>query len=241
MAAIDERAAAILLVLAPIDQARDRTGGWPAFIGGVARYANAAGVPVLVDAASELPPRGLIRQLLELGVAGVIVSGGKAIRGPQSTGLLLGRPDLIEAAALNNNPLPAIGRPMKVGKEEICGLVAAVERFFAMDEAAQLAGWRRSAELIARAARDAGGAKGVRAEVIAEHPDYGRPPMVAKAVLRFAGGAAEADRLATQLAGGEPSIQPLRQRDCLIFNPMTVEPGEPEIVADRVLAALSGS
>src|SRR5919202_1560222 len=76
--ALSERTAAILLVLAPIDQARERLGPWPSFVGSVARFANAAGVPVLIDAASELPPRALIRQLLDLGVAGVIVSGGKA-------------------------------------------------------------------------------------------------------------------------------------------------------------------
>ena len=113
---------------------------------------------MLVDAASELPPRDLIRRLLDLGVAGVIVSGGKAIRGPQSTGILAGTPDLIAAAHLNNNPLSAIGRPMKVGKEELCGLVAAVERFFALDEREQLAGWerRRHAHRRRRPRRDQG-------------------------------------------------------------------------------------
>jgi seryl-tRNA(Sec) selenium transferase len=247
--AMGPRTAGVLLVLAPIDQARDKIGGWEAFVGGVARYANAAGVPVLVDAASELPPRGLIRQLLDLGAAAAIVSGGKAIRGPQSTGILAGRPDLVEAAALNNNPLSAIGRPMKVGKEEICGLVAAVERFFAMDEAAQLAEWHAQAQRIAETANAAGGqgsraatgprrGTGVRAEVIAGHPDYGRPPLVPKAVVRFDGGAAAADALAAQLAEGEPSIQGLRQRDHLILNPMTLGPGEAEIVARRLRAAL---
>ena len=68
--------------------------------------------------------------------------GGKATRGPQSTGILAGRPDLVAAAAANNAPEQRIGRPLKVGKEELCGLVAAVERFWALDEAAQLAEWR---------------------------------------------------------------------------------------------------
>jgi L-seryl-tRNA(Ser) seleniumtransferase len=180
----------------------------------------------------------LIRQLLDLGAAAAIVSGGKAIRGPQSTGVLAGRPDLVEAAALNNNPLSAIGRPMKVGKEEICGLVAAVERFFALDEAAQLAEWHAQAQLIADAAAAAADRAGVRAEVMAGHPDYGRPPLVPKAVIRFDGGAAAADALAARLRDGAPSIQGLRQRDHLILNPMTLEPGEAEIVARRLRAAL---
>jgi L-seryl-tRNA(Ser) seleniumtransferase len=234
-AALSERTAAILLVLAPIDQARDRLGPWASFVGSVARYANEAGVPVLVDAASEVPPRALIRQLLDLGVAAAIVSGGKAIRGPQSTGILAGRPDLIAAAALNNNPLSGIGRPMKVGKEEIAGLVVAVERFFALDEQAQLDEWRAWCEQIARAAH---GRAGVRAEVIEQHPDYGRPPLAPKAVLRFDGAAAAAGALDGRLRTGTPAIQPLRHADSLIFNPMSLLPGEADVIAKRLQAEL---
>ncbi|HET7768293.1 MAG TPA: hypothetical protein VFN74_05915 [Chloroflexota bacterium] len=234
--ALDARTAGILLVLASLDQAREHIPDWREFIEQVCTYADEENVPVLVDAASELPPRGLIPELLDLGVAGVIVSGGKAIRGPQSTGLLLGWPELIEAATLNGNPNSAIGRPMKVGKEEICGLVAAVERFFGMDELVQLAEWRGRAVAIETAVR-AAGAAGVSAEVIEGHPDYGRPPMVPKTVVRFARGGAAADALYKDLAegaGGGPKINALRQRDDLIFNPMSLEPGEAETIAERV-------
>lgn len=234
--ALDDRVAAVLLVLGPIDQARDRLGSWPDFVGGVTRAAAHRGVPVLVDAASELPPRSLVRQLLDLGVSGVIVSGGKAIRGPQSTGLLLGQPGLIGAAALNNNPLSAIGRPMKVGKEELCGLVVAVERFFGLDETAQLASWQGAAGEIA-AAVPAG--RGVRADVVAGDPGFGRPPLVPKAVLHFVGDAARAAAVADRLTAGDPAIHPLRQGEYLIFNPMTLEAGEPEIVAHRLRSALA--
>ena len=234
-AALSERTAAILLVLAPIDQARDRLGPWSSFVGSVAQFAREAGVPMLVDAASELPPRALIRRLLDLGAAGVIVSGGKAIRGPQASGILAGRPDLVAAAALNNNPLPAIGRPMKVGKEEIAGLVVAVERFFALDEQAQLDEWRAWCEQIARAAH---GRAGVRAEVIEQHPDYGRPPLAPKAVLRFDGAAAAAGALDGRLRTGTPAIQPLRHADSLIFNPMSLLPGEADVIAKRLQAEL---
>jgi L-seryl-tRNA(Ser) seleniumtransferase len=237
--AIGDRTAGVLLVLAPIDISLGRGPGnallWPDRIGEVATAANAAGVPVLVDAASELPPRDLIRRLLDLGAAGVIVSGGKAIRGPQASGVLAGRADLIAAAHLNNNPLAAIGRPMKVGKEEICGLVAAVERFFAMDEAAQLAAWDAAARTIAGAV-PAG--SGVGVQVIADHPGYGRPPLVPKAVLTPDGGAAAVEALAEKLMAGDPAISPLRQGEHLIFNPMTLMPGEEQTIADRLGAAL---
>ena len=63
-----------------LDERRGLTGGWEPFVGGVSRYANEAGVAVLVDAAAELPPRELVRRLLDLGVTGVMVSGGKAVR-----------------------------------------------------------------------------------------------------------------------------------------------------------------
>ena len=77
-------------------------------------------------------------------------SGGKGLRGPQCTGLLLGRKDLIEAAKKNNSPNSnTIGRGMKVAKEEIVGLVAAVDWFLKQDDAAMEAEYRRRAELIA--------------------------------------------------------------------------------------------
>ena len=81
------------------------------------------GVPVLVDMASNIPPRDNLTRFIEAGADLVVVSGGKAIRGPGSTGILAGRADLIEAARLNANPNDNIGRGMKIGKEEIVGLV----------------------------------------------------------------------------------------------------------------------
>jgi L-seryl-tRNA(Ser) seleniumtransferase len=143
---------------------------------------------------------------------------------------------VIAAADLNNNPLASVGRPMKVGKEELCGLVAAVERFFAMDEGAQLAAWEDACRHIV-ATVPAG--RGVRAEVVADDPDYGRPPLAPKAVLSFDGGAPAAEAFAGDLMAGEPAVQPLRQGERLLFNPMTLEPGEPEAVAGRVRALLS--
>ena len=82
----------------------------------------------------------------------VTFSGGKGLRGPQCTGLLLGRKDLIEAARKNNSPNSnTVGRGMKVAKEEIVGLVAAVDWFLAQDDAAMEADYRQRAERIAGA------------------------------------------------------------------------------------------
>ncbi len=99
-----------------------------------------AGVPVLVDAAAEAPSRP--DPYLSRGADLVAYSGGKILRGPQCAGLLIGRQDLIEAAWWNSAPHHALGRGMKVGKEEIMGLLAAVEAWSARrDRQAEFRQW----------------------------------------------------------------------------------------------------
>lgn len=116
----------------------------------VAEAAHRAGVPVMVDAAAEVPPLINLTRFLAEGADLVAFSGGKAIRGPQVSGFVLGRKDLIEACRLNDCPNMSIGRPMKVGKEEIVGLVKAVELYVQRDHAADMAVWeRRVAHLLA--------------------------------------------------------------------------------------------
>jgi uncharacterized pyridoxal phosphate-dependent enzyme len=104
----------------------------------VARIAHDRGVPVLVDAASMLPPRDNLFRYLREGADLVVFSGGKGIRGPQSTGILAGRRELVRAAALNASPNQAIGRAAKTSKEEIVGLLTALELFLAEDEKAEM-------------------------------------------------------------------------------------------------------
>ncbi|HUV95194.1 MAG TPA: aminotransferase class V-fold PLP-dependent enzyme [Anaerolineae bacterium] len=105
--------------------------------------AHEAGVPVIVDAAAELPPAENLSRFVHEGADLVAFSGGKGIRGPQSSGLILGRKELIEACRLNDNPNMGVGRPMKVGKEEIVGLMKAVEIYLAQDHAVVEAVWER--------------------------------------------------------------------------------------------------
>jgi L-seryl-tRNA(Ser) seleniumtransferase len=109
------------------------------------------GVPVVIDAASELPPEGNLQRYIDIGGDLVIISGGKGIRGPQSTGILAGRADLIEAARLNAAPHGNLGRGMKVGKEEIIGFVVALNRYLALDHELVKEEWtQRSRNLAAR-------------------------------------------------------------------------------------------
>ena len=103
----------------------------------VVEIAHSRGVPVIVDAASYLPPRANLQRFIDEGADLVQFSGGKAVRGPQGTGILAGRADLIEAAYANTSPHQFIGRGMKVAKEEIIGLVEALRVFVDEDEEAE--------------------------------------------------------------------------------------------------------
>ena len=105
----------------------------------VIALAHARGVPVIVDAAAQVPNiANLWHFTKELGADLAIFSGGKGLRGPQSSGLVLGRADLIEGCIANGSPNSTIGRPMKVGKEELFGILAAVQWSLAQDEEALL-------------------------------------------------------------------------------------------------------
>lgn len=94
--------------------------------------AHGHGIPVVVDAAAQLPPtENLWRFTRDLGADVAVFSGGKDFRGPQASGLLVGGEAMIAAIAVNGSPHQRLARPMKAGKEEIIGLLAAVERYVA--------------------------------------------------------------------------------------------------------------
>ncbi|HZQ95565.1 MAG TPA: aminotransferase class V-fold PLP-dependent enzyme [Candidatus Sulfotelmatobacter sp.] len=115
------------------------------------RVAHQHGVPCFNDAAADVPPISNLWNYTQMGFDLVTFSGGKGLRGPQCTGLLLGRKDLIEAARKNNSPNSnTVGRGLKVAKEEIVGLVAAVDWFLKQNDAAIEAECRGRADRIAR-------------------------------------------------------------------------------------------
>jgi len=138
------------------------------------------GLRLIVDAAAELPPRRNFTQPLEKGVDLLIFSEGKGIYGPQATGLVLGKRELIEACRLNSNPNSSIGRPMKVGKEDICALIAALEVFMAQDEEEESREYRRRADYIVQ---ELAGIQGIEARTLVEDP-RGRP-VIPRAFIDF--------------------------------------------------------
>jgi L-seryl-tRNA(Ser) seleniumtransferase len=111
-------------------------------------------VPTLLDAAAEVPPIEHLSAYNRMGFDLVAFSGGKALRGPNDTGLLLGRKDLVEAAKRNTNPhCGTIGRGMKVSKEDMVALLAAVERYLRLDQEAERREWERRLSVIENAVK----------------------------------------------------------------------------------------
>jgi len=151
---------AFIAVLASVERSKNPPPGllMPAELVAIGKQ---HGVPVVIDAASELPPVDTLTRYVKMGADLVIVSGGKGILGPQSTGLLFGRKDLIEAATLNHSPYTAIGRGMKVGKEEIVGLIVALNRYLKLDHETVMETWNRKARWMAEQLQDI---PGLRAE-----------------------------------------------------------------------------
>src|SRR5450432_101132 len=119
------------------------------------RVAHRHGVPCFNDAAADVPPIANLWNYTQMGFDLVTFSGGKGIRGPQNAGLLLGRNDLIEAASWSNSPHDeTVGRGMKVAKEQIIGMVAALDWFLAQTDDGMQAEYRSRANRIVSHLKD---------------------------------------------------------------------------------------
>lgn len=201
----------------------------------VIAIAHANGIPVIVDAAAQLPPVSNLWGFTRMGADLAIFSGGKDLRGPQASGLILGRRDLIEACQMHGNPNHSIGRPMKAGKEEIMGLLAAVERYVKLDHAARE---RYCEETVERWCTALQSLTGVTAERAFPN-EAGQPLPRCRITIEPGHAGITRDALVEQLAAGEPSIlvEPV-SADSIYINPMTLEAGEERIILDRLLALL---
>jgi L-seryl-tRNA(Ser) seleniumtransferase len=199
----------------------------------VVQIAKAHGVPVIVDAAAELPPKDNLHRFNDLGADLVIFSGGKMLRGPQCTGLILGRGELIEACAFNASPNFSIGRPMKVGKEEIAGLVRAVELFLEHDFDAELERWERQ---VAYCLEGLSNLEGVKCRRVFPGEDPVLPRWVPRVYLTWdekALGVSPA-RVRAELFSGEPSVAVGEIQHGLSINPIALALGEEEIVVRQI-------
>ena len=198
--------------------------------------AHRKGLPVILDAAAELPPGQNLSGFVKMGTDLVIFSGGKDIAGPNDSGILCGRADLVQAAVMQSFPNSGIGRPLKVGKEQIVGLVYALRRWAALDHEARVRQWQAQSERMCEALQ---GIRGVMAEV-AFATQGARPLVVPKARVTVDEAVMRVGAVAQALVSGEPSIaisvEP-RIR-ALWLNPQHLEEGQEEIVARRVREVL---
>ncbi len=197
------------------------------------RLGQELGIPTFNDAAADVPPVENFWKYTKMGFDLVAISGGKGIRGPQSSGMLLGRKDLIEAARLHAPPNGnTVGRGMKVNKEEMLGLLVAVELFLEKDHAKEGREFEKRAETIRAAAASV---SGVKAEVfvpeIANHVPHlrvswpGADDAAAAAVVKA-------------LRDGEPSIGTRSEGPALVIGVWMMKPGEEKVVARRLREVL---
>jgi L-seryl-tRNA(Ser) seleniumtransferase len=220
----------------------------------VTSLARQHGVPVLVDAAAQLPPAANLRSFLVQGASLVAFSGGKAIGGPQASGILCGRVDLVSSALLQmldldvrpdawrppaefgllaqlrGLPHHGIGRSCKAGKEEIVGLLTALERF--VNEAPEARRMRWTAVL--RAIIDACGAPdGLRLTLLDEPEHYSVPMLQVDTCHGYAGAAA----VAAALEAGTPPIYcqtGRREEGVLLFSPIALRSEDGPVIGRRL-------
>ena len=222
------------------------------------KITKAAGVPVLVDDAAGIPPFENVTRFAKLGADMFCFSGGKGLCGPQASGLLFGRHDLMEAARANSDPWEgSICRPMKVGKEEIIGVLAALEYWSKADLNALNEEWRSRVE---RTKKLVDTVPGVTTDI--NIPTGGNSYPTLNVIWDEAKFGLTVDECAQQLRAGEPRIEvltnnnpslvpavregmaasgahrPQRPNHISIIS-MTLQPGEDVIVGNRLRQVLN--
>ncbi len=206
----------------------------------VVKIGHAANVPVIVDAAAQIPAiANLWRFTQEVGADAAIFSGGKGLRGPQSSGLVLGKQWVIDGCRVHGSPNHSLGRPMKVGKEELAGMLAAVEWALAQDEEEVIAGYESMVQFWLD------GLKGIPGiEVERGYPSEAGQPFGRAVIYLEPTGAHSREQVVDALWQGNPRIAvglegPEQQG--IALNPQTVEPGEDEVILRRLREVLLGT
>jgi len=209
----------------------------------VIEIAHARGVPVIVDAAAMLPPVENLTRYIAAGADMVSFSGGKGVMGPQSTGILCGTKDLIAAAYMNSAPnSEGVGRPAKVSKEEIAGIVTALELFVDTDQDAQRADWHQKAQMVVTGLQEITGVRAilVDAEPALQDSHSGH----ARAIVSWdtaTMGLTDEDVIA-RLKEGDPPIYlgTAGPEGGIAVVPVNLCKGEAEIIVDRLRKILGG-
>src|SRR6266481_4232450 len=187
-------------------------------------------IPAFIDAAADTPPVSHLWDYANMGYDLIAFSGGKAIRGPQCAGLLIGRKDLVAYALLNNSPHEdTLGRSQKVGKEEIVGMIKALESYLKEDhDALTKEWWRRLDSISAEIAKVPGVSDSFSVPDIANHVPHLEIHWDPRHI------SLEPADAVRQLRSGKPSIVLASNESGLIMNSFMLQPGEEKIIADRL-------
>jgi len=207
----------------------------------VIRIAKNHKIPTIVDAAAELPPPENLKKFVAMGADLVTFSGGKAIGGPNATGILCGRRDLIEAAFLNSYiafevmGYRNIGRAMKVGRESIIGLIVALQEYVKRDHEADFRSWDAKVKYIIEELRDQ---PCIEAKRIIGNSSRLRIPYVQLSIDEKALGMTVKD-VVNLLKKGEPSIWVSSHLGKILINASTLLENEEKIVVNKIKEILS--
>ena len=192
------------------------------------------GIPTFNDCAADVPPVENLWKYTQMGFDLVCFSGGKGIRGPQSAGLLLGNKDMIKAARLHAPPRGnTLGRGMKVNKEEILGMLVALEIYLTKDHAAEWKLWEGQIQLIHDAAKSVKGVKPtIHVPEVANH--------VPSLKLRWDQDNVKLtpDEMREALRSGHPSIETVGDKEYVGITTWMMQPGQERIVAARIKEVL---
>ena len=187
-------------------------------------------IPTFIDCAADVPPVSNLFRFTELGFDMVAFSGGKGLRGPQSAGLLLGKRKYIEAARMHTPPRgETIGRGMKVNKEEVLGMLVALELYLTKDHDKEWGMWEQQIELISNSAK---AIEGVDTEILVP-PHANHVPSLR---IRWDENKVKttADAVRKELREGHPSIQTVGDAKSIGITTWMMEPGQERIVAKRI-------
>ena len=195
------------------------------------------GIPTFIDCAADVPPVENLFRFTKMGFDMVAFSGGKGLRGPQSAGLLLGKKKYIEAARLHTPPRgETIGRGMKVNKEEVLGMLAALELYLNRDHDAEWKMWEDQINMISDAAKSVG-----NVETKISVPAYANCVPTLRINWDQNKIKISPDELRKKLREGNPSIQTVGDKNSVGITTWMMVPGQETIVSKRIKSILEKS
>lgn len=230
--AINHKTAAVAYF---VRAAADKKGLLP--LEDIISIAHKYNVPVIVDAAAELPPLENLRKYIKMNADLVIFSGGKAIGGPNATGILCGKKDLIEAAWLQTyvefeaKGIKNIGRALKVGRESIVGLIFALEKYVKKDHQKEIDMWCKRGEYIISSLKHI---SPIKLELIMENGSKMNIPYIQLTLEKPISNINNINDIVNLLRIGDPPIWVRVKEETILFNMSTLQDGDEEKIVKRL-------